>query len=542
MRSFLRCSYLATLVVTIVSGRALAQSWVAVEDQLLAGSTTDAGDRFGSAVALSGDTLLVGAPYAGLNERGEAYVFSRANGAWIEQARLLAPPAIALDFDHFGASVAIEGDLAVVGAPEARANDSGAAFVYRRVGTAWTFESTLVWPAPSAQERFGWSVAIADSTVAVGAPRRSGIWGLNGAVGIFTGQGSAWTYRVRLSNPFADDDDQLGGALDLERLPSGRYGLIATSLNSSGVLYEGAGASWSYVDSIGGWSGQAVAREGTTAIVAEPFNNVPSGGRVLINVANASGYVLQKNLVSPSSSHPYNRFGRAIALDGDLLAVGETFDPNSNPGHGKVHVFRRSGTTWTAVRSMVLPGLAQADNFGWSLALEGSDLIVSAPRASTAAGVSAGTVLVLRIGETSATYCGSGISGAGCVARMSSSGVPSASLATPFVLSTNRVEAQRAGFIFYGVSGPTDIVWGASSVLCVKSPARRTNTQDSGGSAGACDGSFVLDWNQFVASTPTALGQPFSAGNEIFAQGWYRDPLSAKGFQLSNALAFILEP
>jgi hypothetical protein len=149
MRSFLRCSYLATLVVTIVSGRALAQSWIAVEDQLLAGSTTDAGDRFGSAVALSGDTLLVGAPYAGLNERGEAYVFSRSNGAWIEQARLLAPPAIALDFDHFGASVAIEGDLAVVGAPEARANDSGAAFVYRRVGTTWAFESTLVWPALS---------------------------------------------------------------------------------------------------------------------------------------------------------------------------------------------------------------------------------------------------------------------------------------------------------------------------------------------------------------------------------------------------------
>jgi hypothetical protein len=147
-----------------------------------------------------------------------------------------------------------------------------------------------------------------------------------------------------------------------------------------------------------------------------------------------------------------------------------------------------------------------------------------------------------RSGFPAVTYCSSGTSSSGCAASMSSTGMPSASLATPFALNVSNVDGQRAGLIFYGASGTETTPWGGASTLCVKSPLQRTRTQLSGGSAGACDGALVLDWNLFVTQYPTALGQPFTAGEQLWAQAWYRDPASGKTTQLSDALAFVVQP
>jgi hypothetical protein len=144
------------------------------------------------------------------------------------------------------------------------------------------------------------------------------------------------------------------------------------------------------------------------------------------------------------------------------------------------------------------------------------------------------------------TYCTAAVTTGGCTPLISSNGSASASAATPFTVSVAPVDGQRNGLLFYGLdnSGFSPAPWGTggTSWLCVKPPLQRTPLQSSGGTQGACDGGLQLDWNSFVASQPTALGVPFLAGDSVFMQAWFRDPLAVKSTNLSNALAFPIAP
>ena len=151
---------------------------------------------------------------------------------------------------------------------------------------------------------------------------------------------------------------------------------------------------------------------------------------------------------------------------------------------------------------------------------------------------------ILRITPSWTRYCTAGTSTSGCVPVIVASGVPSLSATSGFTISVAHLEAQRAGLIFYGVSGRSASPWGpgSSSYLCVKSPTQRLPAQNSGGPSGSCEGAMSDDWLAFIAGSSTVLGEPFSAGDIVDAQCWYRDPAAAKTTNLSGALEFILVP
>jgi hypothetical protein len=142
------------------------------------------------------------------------------------------------------------------------------------------------------------------------------------------------------------------------------------------------------------------------------------------------------------------------------------------------------------------------------------------------------------------TYCTAGTSSAGCVASICAAGTPSGSSGSGFTLSISGVDGQRAGLILYGVSGPIAAPWSASSTSyrCVQNPVQRMGAQNSGGTAGACDGAYSEDWNAYLASHPGALGQPFGGGEVVWAQAWYRDPPASKSSSLSNGIEFYVQP
>lgn len=141
-------------------------------------------------------------------------------------------------------------------------------------------------------------------------------------------------------------------------------------------------------------------------------------------------------------------------------------------------------------------------------------------------------------------YCTAGTTSSGCTATMSATGAPSVSSTSGFVITCNGVEGQKAGLLFYGVSGPKAAPWapGSNSFLCVKSPVQRTPSGNSGGTPGACDGSLAIDFLAYLAGHPSALGQPFSSGAVCNAQTWFRDPSAPSTTNLSNALQFITTP
>jgi hypothetical protein len=146
---------------------------------------------------------------------------------------------------------------------------------------------------------------------------------------------------------------------------------------------------------------------------------------------------------------------------------------------------------------------------------------------------------------TATSYCTSGTTSNGCNATIAGVGTPDADAGSGFVLSVTGVEGQRQGLVFYGLdnAGFAPLPWGpSSSFLCVKPPTQRTPPSSSGGNAGQCDGSLSIDWNAFVAANPGALGAPFSGGERVFAQAWFRDPPSPKTTHLSDGIEFLVCP
>jgi formylglycine-generating enzyme required for sulfatase activity len=141
------------------------------------------------------------------------------------------------------------------------------------------------------------------------------------------------------------------------------------------------------------------------------------------------------------------------------------------------------------------------------------------------------------------TYCTAGTTVQGCVPSISGVGIPGAYLTSGFEIVVDNVPTQRMGLIFYGLDSiPQPQPWalGSSSYLCVLYPVNRTGAHNSGGSIGACDGELRVDFNAWRAANPTALGSPFSDGQVLHAQGWFRDPGAAKQTNLSDALQITL--
>ena len=96
--------------------------------------------------------------------------------------------------------------------------------------------------------------------------------------------------------------------------------------------------------------------------------------------------------------------------------------------------------------------------------------------------------------------------------------------------------------MLYSEFGRDATAFGPGGLLCVKAPTQRTGNQSTGGNLNACDGTMTLDFFAYLAAHPTALGSPFSAGQSINVQGWFRDPPSPKTTTLSDGLLVTFSP
>jgi subtilisin-like proprotein convertase family protein len=145
-----------------------------------------------------------------------------------------------------------------------------------------------------------------------------------------------------------------------------------------------------------------------------------------------------------------------------------------------------------------------------------------------------------------AVYCTAGTSSNGCVPAISANAQPSVTLAHPCSIAIANVEGQKFGIVFYGVNNtnfsPTPWANGSNSFLCVKGPTQRTGTTNSGGTITQCNGVLNLNWNTYQTNNPGSVGNPFSVGNHVYVQGWYRDPPAPKTTNLTNALDMTMTP
>ena len=173
-------------------------------------------DRFGSAVSIDGDVIVVGALEAdtegGINA-GAAYVYRLDGSTWEFEAKLTASDGF--EGDLFGATVAVSGDVIIVGAWQVTVVEQhqGAAYVFRRIGSAWVEEAKLVASDPGHWFHFGESIALDGDVALVGAPDWSAS---RGSAYVFRFNGEAWIEEARLISSDNSTGDWFAKSIDLE--------------------------------------------------------------------------------------------------------------------------------------------------------------------------------------------------------------------------------------------------------------------------------------------------------------------------------------
>ncbi len=169
----------------------------------LTASDGAANDQFGWSVAVSGNTALVGAPghWIGSNEVGAAYVFVESGTAWGQQAELTSSDGVANDY--FGSSVAVSGSTAVVGAPGHGIGlnvNQGAAYLFAQSGNTWSQQAELIASDGAAGDYLGSSVAVSGSTALAGSWLHTvGSNVEQGAAYVFAPSGGTWTQQAELT-------------------------------------------------------------------------------------------------------------------------------------------------------------------------------------------------------------------------------------------------------------------------------------------------------------------------------------------------------
>jgi hypothetical protein len=183
----------------------------------LAAPGAAAGDDFGAAVALAGDTAAVGAPgrdAPGAADAGAVYVFARSGAAWSLQALLVATGAG--PGDAFGSALALQGDTLLVGGPQAAAGGPGAAWVFVRSGTTWSEQARLAASDAAPGDAFGASVALSGDTALVGAAGDDHPGGVDaGAAFVFARAAGTWSEQARLTASGGGAGDAFGASVSV---------------------------------------------------------------------------------------------------------------------------------------------------------------------------------------------------------------------------------------------------------------------------------------------------------------------------------------
>lgn len=353
----------------------------------LLGDDTEAADTFGISVALSGDTAVVGARWDddGGMDAGSAYVFARGARGWTQQAKLTASdPEVDA---QFGSSVAISGETILVGAPRVGSLDAGAVYLFERDGTSWNEVGRLTNPHPQSNDFFGSSVALAVDLGVVGVPLDDDVIGFqSGSAYLLRRTGSNWSVLqdAKLQASDGQGGDQFGISVSVSggTVLVGAYGEDEEG-DAAGAAYvfEKSGATFVEQAKLTASDpvafqlfGQAVSLCRDTALIGAPGD--PERGAAYVFTRQGASWSEQAKLVGRGLA--VGAFGFSVSVSGDTALVGAPYDDTVAIHAGAVYVFDRNGTRWTARTRLAASDAAVDDEFGCAAAISEGTTVVGA--------------------------------------------------------------------------------------------------------------------------------------------------------------------
>ncbi len=438
---------------------------------------------FGQAVAIDGETLVVGNPDAADlgDNTGAVFVFERGPSGWTETARLLSSDAAA--FREFGISVDISGGRILVGAS---GGATGTAYVFDQVLDDWRETAILKgFDVVSDNSRFGEDVALDGDVAVVGArthPHPNG--STTGAAFVFRKNGDQWPQtKLQLWN-----GSQFGSRVDIED----ERVLVSSNWPKSAFVYDFApGSGWQLTQGV----------------------SPPAG-------LGASGVT-------------------ALALDGNRMYVGGALDDVPLNNAGRVIAYGYNGTSWSFDTVLTAGDLATSYQIGADVDARDGVVLAGAIGADGDSDQSGGAYTFAIEGGEATSFCSATANSSGTVASIGSSG-PTSLTTNGFQLQVTRAAPNQYGLFFYGAS-PAEVPFG-DGWLCVGSGAPGIFRL---GPAGLTDGVGSAVRPLDVRSGPPADGAgEILPGSTWYFQFYYRDggASSATGFNLTDGLRVTFCP
>ncbi len=314
--------------------------WQKDEEQKLVASDGAADDHFGISVSISGNYAIVGTYDDDDNgsDSGSAYIFAPNDincNIWDQQAKLVASDGAA--YDYFGISVSISGNKAVVGAhcDDESGYNSGTAYIFKRDGMNWSEQAKLVALDGASNDYFGRSVSISGDYAVVSAYYDDDNGIESGSAYIFApneADPNDWIQVAKLTASDGAANDLFGFSVSI----SGDYAIV-------GAVRD---------DSNGDKSGSAYVfkRDGTS-------------------------WSEQAKLVA-SDGAADDRFGWSVSIIGDYAIIGAVYDDDNGDNSGSAYIFRRDGESWCEQAKLLASDGSDDDHFGRSVSISGAYAVV----------------------------------------------------------------------------------------------------------------------------------------------------------------------
>lgn len=337
--------------------------------------------RFGTSVAIDGDTVVVGAPDDsddGVSlPSGAAYVFTRSGSVWNLQAKL-TPNEDAHGYE-FGNAVAIDGDTIVVGAPYDYNPESGiqagSIYIFTREGTTWSEQAKLI-PESGRWTHFGYTVAVDGDTVVAGTYNPIG----NNSAYIFTYNGTAWHQQTELysfgdlGNTVAVDGDTIiiGAPIIPDRISDEPNCFCTSVFTRDGTTWDLQAELYNHIAPITGFS---VAIDGDTVVSTE-FETA-------VDVFTRSGTTWEvQATLTPDERGRFSSTSTKVAIEGDAIVIGSPSEYEDGTIFGSAYLFTRDdGTGWSQQNKFIGNDTSPRDWFGSDVAVDNNTIVVGAPGA-----------------------------------------------------------------------------------------------------------------------------------------------------------------
>ena len=337
-------------------------------------------DHFGGSVAIAGDTVMIGAEVRNWFV-GAVYVFARGpTGVWSEQ-QILVPSGVA-DSGLFGAAIALEGDMAIIGATGCaldRCEDPGSAYLCTRGADGlWTSQQQLKANDLIYAGMFGNAVDRDGDTAVIAAWFADG-W--VGAVYVFTrGPAGLWTEQQKLIPGDFQETEGFGRtvAISADTLMVGAQGNTLGAPSSVYIFTVDANGSWREQQKISG-KGNIVSLDRDVAIIGQEGNSDAGerAGAANVFTRGLDGVWIEQQRLTASDATAGDRFGRSVALYGNTAVIGAPGDDDMADQSGAAYLFSRSaGNQWTERLKLTAEDGAELHYFGSSSALYGGTIVI----------------------------------------------------------------------------------------------------------------------------------------------------------------------